>query len=168
MDQIKNFVKEASKIEKLKYIDFCFSEICNPIRKYLKKDFFKAYPYLVSVIFPKRYIQKLSGAEVAAGYRAGLDGEHAEIIAEHIFDLWMQLANPIYYVFADYLSKITHDFESIESIPEETETALLQEAIQKFGATNTLIFSIFNGVVFSDRAFEQLIEESKKSLSISK
>ncbi len=54
------------------------------------------------------------------------------------------------------LRTITPDFETLEQLSDEVSQVLMRQAIEKYGAKKTYLFSIFNSVVFPKNLYEKL------------
>jgi hypothetical protein len=93
--------------------------------------------------------------EIFAAYERELLGGHQELI-EWAVNRWVFKHGDIYRHFAERLSAIDPNFQSIETLNQEQAGSILKEALERFGARDVYLFSRLNGVVLSEESFEEL------------
>lgn len=154
---------ETTMKEKLLELKDWFPEIIETVKKdlrneHLKKDF----------VFVKKYlggknIHRLENDDLRSAYFAALQGEErSEEIAEFIVHRWIFKNSEMYQFFENELLKVKPDFTEIKELTAAEGDALMQEAIQEFGAPRVYIFSKMNAVAFQPEQFLRLAELAAK------
>ncbi|MBS3904442.1 MAG: hypothetical protein KGZ39_03860 [Simkania sp.] len=140
---------------KFKQLDDLFQLIISDIKKDIKSELVKFDRKLFQKIFSQSYVAKLSSKELA-------DLLHPEIqtgnpaLEDWMIERWVYRHAEIYQFFVERLSVIHPDFETIKEIEKEHATKMVDEAIRRFGALKTYLFSILNGVAFTPATLQEL------------
>jgi len=153
-------VKTATPKEKFNWIKEWHPYFFSQIRRDIKNEHLRNDPG-----FAKKYLGKtLPKAEVEElvdGYRKAIEDGRDEII-DFLFQSWLMKKGDIYLYFAEELSKISEDFTTLESIDKEKADDIAERACHQFGALDTTIFALINGVVFPPALFDELKKKSNK------
>lgn len=125
------------------------------VKKDLRNEHLKFDKAFFHTHFGTKVLVKLTVDDLLKVYPGVIAAGH-EKLAEFIVNRWLLKHLPIYNFFELHLKLLNPKIEEIEQIQPELSQKLIDEAVEKFGAINTYIFSIFNSVSFSLETFEQL------------
>ncbi len=153
-------VKTATQKQKFDWIKEWHPYFFAQIRRDIKNEHLRNDPG-----FAKKYLGKpLPKAEVpelVEAYTKAIEDGREEII-DFLFQSWLLKKGEIYHYFADELSKITNDFTKLDTIEKATAEDIAERACHQFGALDTTIFALINGVVFPSDLFDELKKKSRK------
>ncbi len=131
-------------------------QILSSIKKDIKTDHLPASPQFARAHFGNRPLNRLTTDEIFSAYEKDLlKGEDADL-EEWVINHWVFQHGDIYDYFADALGSITTDYEELKNLTDDQSGPIMKEAAAKFGALPTYLFSVLNGVVFSEAIFENL------------
>lgn len=156
-------LKNATYQEKFQLLSPWMDEIVEEVKKDLKNDHLKKDWGFAKKYLPSKNIQKVTCDDLAAAYRNAIAAEeNGEAIGEFIASRWLLKNSEVYQYFEEELSKITKDFSSLEVLSNEQSLRILEEAIVRFGAIKTYLFSVLNSVVFPEEQYQQLGKRAEK------
>ncbi len=125
------------------------------IKKDIKTDHLPGSPIFVRTHFGNRPLSRLTAEEIFAAYEKDLLSGDADL-ADWVVNRWVFKHGDIYSHFADSLSQVAEDYSAIQSLTVEQSEKILSEAVDRFGALHTYLFSVLNGVVFPESVFQRL------------
>lgn len=136
--------------------------IMEAAKKDLKNEHLKKDPGFLKKYFSHNNIAKISTEELSEAYlKAFRDEQETDSLGDFITSRWLLKHSEIYEFFERVLSKINPDFASITQLDDAQSTSIINEAVQQFGAINTYLFSILNGVVFTEASLQDLKARAK-------
>lgn len=135
--------------------------VLEAIKKDLKNDHLPADVQLYRTYFGNRPLNRLTTEEIFDAYEKELTQGNEEI-AEFVVNRWVFKNGDLYQHFADRLAQINPDFDQITQLTTEESEKVLEGAAEKFGAIPTFLFSLLNGVVFSETVLEKLRQAAEK------
>lgn len=157
---------EKSFKEKLIHLEDCMPEIIDCVKKDLRNEHLKKDYNFSKKYFPGKNVSKLENQEFIQGYMKALREEpEAESLAEFIVHHWIFKNSELYHFFEERLSKINPDFTEIKELTNEQAATLEKEAFKDFGVRKTYIFSLLNGVAFSDEHMKKMSVAASKERS---
>lgn len=130
-------------------------EILNAIKKDIKTEHLGSDPIFYRAYFGNRPQNRLTAEEIFAAYEQELIKGNEEL-AEWVVNRWVFKNGDLYQHFAERLGRINPNFHEIQQLTEEESQAVLEGAIESFGAIPTFLFSALNGVVFPATVLERL------------
>lgn len=150
-------LKDATYVDKFKMLEGWMAEVCEPIRRDLRRDHLKA-----DRIFHKKYFQlqvpnRIGVPALGEGYYKAIVDDGKEDLGEYVCNRWLLQNTDMYDFFAVKLAAISPDFDKIDTIDADKADPLIDEAVAKFGAVNSYIFSVLNSAVFAESSFKRLI-----------
>lgn len=154
--------KETTYQEKFVLLDRWLPSIIETVKKDLKNDHLKNDWQFLKAHFPGKTLNKLTTEELTAVYKKTL-ADGAESVGEFIASRWLLKNSEIYYYFEEQLTRISPNFNELQTIAREPAIAIMEGAIQQFGAYRTYVFSVFNAVVFPQEIFDELARRAEKS-----
>jgi len=125
-------------------------EVLSPIKKEIKTDHLGSDPAFYKGYFGNRPQNRLTVEEIFAAYEKELLKGN-EDLGEWVVNRWVLDPAVVYTHFADKLAAINPQFNEIKSLSEEESAKILKGAPESFGAINTFLFSVLNGVVFPEK-----------------
>ncbi len=134
--------------------------IISDIKKDIKIELIKFDHKLYQKIFSRLYVAKLSSKELADSLKPELEAGNPEL-EEWMIGRWIYRHAEIYQFFVDALSVINPDFEQIKDIEQGYGQKITSEAIRRFGAPRSYLFSILNGVAFDASTLEGLAQQAE-------
>lgn len=161
---------EAQLKEKFFAVKPWMAELVSQIKKDLRQEHLAQDRGFFNKYFRGKTPNKLTNEELAEAYgRAIQEEENGNEIAEFIFHRWLLKNTDIYHFFDKELSMITEDYTQLKHIDQAVGQKIKNEAVHKFGAEKTFLFSYLNGVVFDAQTMEVLksaaLEEKKQAAS---
>jgi hypothetical protein len=151
-------LKNTTYQEKFAMLKKWLPEILEPIKKDLKNDHLKRDIQFVRIHFPSKNVNKLTLEELSFGYETALSNKTiAEELGEFIANRWLLKNTELYYFFEDKLKNITSDFQDLDTLEETFSQDLASESAKRFGAKQTLFFSVLNAVVFPKKIYDDLM-----------
>lgn len=146
---------EESFQDKIRRLQPWFPLLIEDIKKDVKTELIRQHPKIFQRHFSKMHFAKCSPKELAPPLlQEVLSGD--ESLGEWLASRWVVKNSDIYNFFAQRLMQITPDFDKIELLDEGIGEPLMREAVQRFGAERTYLFSVLNSVAFSSTVFERL------------
>ena len=150
-------LKEATNKEKFSMLTSWMPTIIEAVKKDLKNEHMRRDPAFVRQYFQGKNLSKITNEELVTAYSQALtNGEYGEELAEYISNRWLLRYSDLYLFFEESLTKINPNFTDLEILEVKDATQLMENAIQKFGAPNTYLFSVLNSVVFPKEIFSLL------------
>ena len=129
--------------------------ILSAIKRDIKTDHLPKSPAFVRTHFGNRPLNRLTAEEIFSAYEKDLLSGDADL-AEWVVNRWVFKHGDIYGHFAESLSQVAEDYSTIVSLTVEQSETILSGAIDRFGALQTYLFSVLNGVVFPESVLERL------------
>ena len=117
-------------------------------------------------VFVKRYFAgknhlKLSAEELAPAYiHVIAHEEKAEELGEFIANRWILKHGDLYHYFEQELTKLSPNFSELTTIEMPKAKKIMEESVEKFGAVATLLFCVFNSVVFPEEIYAVLTKKA--------
>ncbi|HSX26394.1 MAG TPA: hypothetical protein VLE89_05240 [Chlamydiales bacterium] len=142
-------------------------QILNEIKKDIKTEHLGADPVFYKTYFGNRPQNRLTAEEIFAGYEKELVKGNEEL-AEWVVNRWVFKHGDLYRHFAERLSDVHPDFSQIKELNEEESEKVLDGASDVFGAVDTFLFSVLNGVVFSEKVIQRLRKEAEAEAAAQK
>jgi hypothetical protein len=121
-------------------------EILETIKKDIKTDHLHTDPAFYRSYFGNRPQNRLTSDEIFAAYQKELL-QGNESLAEWVVNRWVFKHGDLYHHFAENLSRINPDFSEIKELSEKESEEIVEGALQNFGAIQTYLFTVLNGVV---------------------
>ncbi len=137
-------------------------EILTAIKKDIKTDYLPADTAFCRAHFGNRPINRLAKEEINQAFIKTLLEGHEEMDA-WVVNRWVFKHGDVYSHFAERLSEMTDDFNSLEELTEAQSEAILDGAIEKFGAKAVYFFSLLNDVVFPASVLMKLKKQAEES-----
>jgi len=159
-------VKTATSKQKFDWIKEWHPHFFSQIRRDIKNEHLKKDPAFVKKYLGKA-VPKAELEELVAGYNKAVEDGREDVI-DFLFQSWLLKKGEIYHYFAEELSKLTDDFTKLDSFEKETENDIAERACHQFGALDTTLFALINGVVFSPKLFEELKKKTHQELATKK
>lgn len=131
-------------------------QILQSIKKEIKTEHLSKSPSFYKAYFGNRPLNRITGEEICGIYQKVLLEEENDDLREWIINRWVFRNGDIYQHFAERLSRIHPDFDSIVSLDEAQSEAVLAGSIETFGALPVYLFCVLNGVVFPETVFSKL------------
>jgi polyhydroxyalkanoate synthesis regulator phasin len=125
------------------------------IKKDIKTEHLPGSPAFVRTHFGNRPINRLAVEEIFSAYEKDLLSGDADL-AEWVVNRWVFKHGDIYSHFAEQLSQVADDYSTITSLTVEQSEKILSGAVDSFGALQTYLFSVLNGVVFPESVLQRL------------
>lgn len=138
------------------------SQIIHTIKKEIKTEHLAKSPIFYKTHFGSRPLNRLTNEEIAAVYEKELLSGGNEELGEWVVNRWVFRNGDIYQHFAERLSQIHPDFDEIKSLDDAQSEQVLSGSVESFGALPVYLFTVLNGVVFSDRVLKQLRTTAEK------
>lgn len=158
-------MEEMTYAQKFAMLDAWLEHLVDAVKKDLRNDHLKKDWAFVKKYYSGKNVNKLSSDELAEGYRQALKQEEkAEELAEFITNRWLFKNSEVYQFFEDNLSRINPNFQEIKEIDIPRAQQLVQEAVAKFGAVRTYLFSSLNSVAFPPSVFDALSKQAKQEM----
>jgi hypothetical protein len=159
-------VKKATPKEKFDWIQEWHPYLFNLVKRDLRNEHLRNDP-----AFAKKYLgktfPKADTQELVEGYRAAIqDGQ--EGLVDFLFQAWLLKKTDIYHYFAEELSKISEDFTELDTLDSQVAKEISDKAVHQFGALDTILFALMNGVVFPPSLFEELKKKAHEEERIKK
>ncbi len=131
-----------------------FTEIKNDIKQHLRVDrsFFKKN-------FPHKKISSLTVEDFLDVYPRVIKKGPEEIVeplVEYLLGRWLLRHAHVYTFFEAELKKLNPSIEKITHIDDLFARPLIDQAVSRFGASTSYIFSVLNGVAFSESVLQGL------------
>jgi DNA repair exonuclease SbcCD ATPase subunit len=135
--------------------------VLEAIKKEIKLEHLPVSGAFVKAHFGHRPLNRLKIEEIFLAYeKALLEGDSS--LAEWIINRWVFRHGDIYSHFADRLSAIHVDFAHLKGLTDEQSERVLQGSVERFGALLVYLFSVLNGVVFSESVFVRLRQAAEE------
>jgi hypothetical protein len=148
--------------EKFQTIEPWLVQILHTIKKEIKTEHLSKSPSFYKTYFGNRPLNRLTNEEICTVYQKELlQGENEEI-GEWVINRWVFRHGDIYQHFADRLSQIHPDFDTIKNLDDAQSEKVLSGSVEAFGALPVYLFAILNGVVLSPSALKSLRETAEK------
>lgn len=141
-----------------------YDQIFTSVKKDLRDEHLKADKNFFKRNFPGKMINKLEVQDLISVYAKFIERGFEEL-SEFIANRWLLRHLDIYNFFEQELKKTNVHFEQIDELEEATARSLMQEAIEKFGAVDSYIFSIINMVAFPPSVLNELKSHAAKPSS---
>jgi hypothetical protein len=139
--------------------------IAEAIKKDLKNEAAKQTALFIKTYFGSKNLSKASSEDLSSAYaRAIAEHENGEMIGEWVAQRWLLKKPDLYGFFEKKLSAINPQFDQIQEIEPDAAQELLAGSIAEFGAVDTYLFSIINGVVISKKQLEELAQKALKEV----
>ncbi len=135
-------------------------EILGTIKKDIKNDFLAGNPIFCRAHFGNLPQSRISLEDICVAFTKELEKDNDEV-ADFINDRWVFKHGDIYEHFAERLYAINPDFDQIKELTPEQSRQVLAGTTEAFGARDTYIFSMLNGVVFPASVLATLLQEAK-------
>lgn len=149
--------KEATYKDKMVFLNDWLESIIETVKKDLKNDHLKQDYKFSKQYLSGKNVNKIDSAELAGAYREAIQShDKGEEIAEFIANRWILKKSELYYFFETELSKVNPNFTEIQELDDAKGKALLDHAVDQFGALDVYIFSYLNSVAFSPSLFQTL------------
>jgi hypothetical protein len=161
-------IKDLVLKSKFAFIQEFFGKIIQDIRKDVRQEHLKKDKAFIQKHFAKNSIDKVSAEEIEKGYFTELSIEGNDDLSNWVISKWILKHAEVYEYFVTELTKVNPKFEEISLLDMETAKSIAARAVDKFGAEDTLIFSVVNSVAFPDQIFEALKDEALKQLAAKK
>jgi len=150
-------LKEATYKEKFSMLKSWMPVIIDVVKKDLKNEHMRRDPSFVRQYFQGKNPSKVTNEDLVEAYSHAIENiEQAEELAEYICNRWLLKNSELYLFFEESLTKINPNFSDLEVLENQVATELMENAIQKFGAPNTYLFSVLNSVVFPREIYATL------------
>ncbi len=130
-------------------------QILDTIKKDIKTDHLHTDPAFYRNYFGNRPQNRLTSEEIFAAYEKELLKGNEEL-AEWVVNRWVFKHGDLYQHFAERLERINPDFSEIKELSEAESEEILKGAFENFGAIQTYLFTVLNGVVFPKKVIEKL------------
>lgn len=160
-------MKETTYQEKIPLVEPWMEEIIDSVKRDLKTEHFKKDRTFCNRYFMGRQMNQVPNKELGQAYIQDIQ-EGNIALAEFIATRWLLKHTDIYGFFEMEFKKITNDFESLKTLDPALAQQLKSDAVKKFGATRTFLFSLFNCVVFSDEVYQELREAALQEKGMQK
>jgi len=138
--------------------------ILSSVKKDLRNEHLRADRAFFKKYFGLKVLQKLTLDDLMQVYPAVIAEGH-EKLAEFIVNRWLLRHINIYTQFEMRLKKIHAKIDEILEIDDALSQELIDDSCKAFGAVNTYIFCMFNGVNFSETMMESLCEKAHDEVS---
>ena len=158
-------IKDLVLKSKFVFLQEFFGKIIHDIRKDVRQEHLKRDKAFIQKHFAKNSIDKVSVEEVEKAYFTELSTQGNDDLSNWVISKWILKHAEVYEYFVSELTKVNPKFEEIALLDVETGKSIAARAVDKFGAEDTLIFSVLNSVAFSDQIFEGLKDEAIKQLA---
>jgi hypothetical protein len=150
-------LKNTTYKEKFAMLASWMTLIVDSVKKDIKNEHLKKDVAFVRQYFSGKNFNKLSTQELAQAYgHAIANGENGEELAEFVSNRWLLKHSDLYHHFEQELSKIDPNFSDLEVMPKEPSIAIMEKAVQQFGAPQTYLFCVLNSVVFPEDVYKIL------------
>jgi hypothetical protein len=161
--RIDYMLKETSYKEKFSILKDWLPTIFETVKKDLRNEHLRQDPNFIKRYFTNKNSSKLTNEELLEGYTTAIQSdERAEEISEYIFNRWLIKNSEIYNFFEETLTQLCPNFTELEELDTGTSIDIMEDAIKKFGAQKTYLFSIINSVVFPHNVYDQLRHRAKE------
>lgn len=134
-------------------------EVLDVVKRELRAEHLKIDPVFCRRYFLGKSPNHLTSEEMAVAYSKDI-AEGNVGLGEFIATRWLLKHTDVYGFFLERLKEINPDFESIGEIPEPMASTLMEEAILRFGAKKSYLFSIFNFVTFPSEVYKKFRERA--------
>ena len=135
--------------------------IISSVKKDLKNEHLKLDRGFFKANFGSKVLQRLNIDDLLAVYPKVIEQGH-EKLAEFIVNRWLLRHLKLYTHFEARLKAVHVKIDEIHEIDDQVACELIATACAAFGAINTYIFCIFNGVNFSKNSLEQLFNKAQE------
>jgi hypothetical protein len=125
------------------------TEILQEIKKDIKTDHLHSDPVFYRTYFGNRPQNRLTTEELFEAYTKELI-QGNEDLAAWVVNRWVFKKGDLYQHFADRLSEVNPDFDQIKELTVKQSERVLDGAFENFGAIDTFLFALLNGVVFPE------------------
>ena len=150
-------LKEATYKDKYFLLKEWIPVILDTVKKDIKSEHLRQDVLFVKKYLNNKNLSKITQEELVTGYnQAVAEEEKAEEIAEFIFNRWLLKHTDVYSFFEQELTRINPNFTDLKELQPGPAFEIMEDALHRFGATNTYLFVIINSVVFPSVVLEQL------------
>lgn len=139
------------------------SEILGSIKKDIKSDYLSNNPAFCRAHFGNLPMSRITAEEINDVFSKELLNENEEL-SQWVIDRWVYKHGDIYQHFASRLFEINPEFDEITALTKEESAQILAGAKEAFGARDTYVFSVLNGVVFPETVLQQLRKETEEEV----
>ncbi len=136
-------------------------DILGAIKKDVKSDYLAGDPAFCRKHFGNLPLSRITSEEITAAFSKELVGGDEEM-ADWVTSRWVFKHGDIYEHFADRLHEVNPDFDQIKELTPAQSASVLLGAKEAFGAKDTYVFAILNGVVFPKAVLAQLHKEAEE------
>jgi hypothetical protein len=136
--------------------------IIQEIKKEIKLEYLPRKTALIHKYFTHKSIAKLSTEDLVIAFKQEIENGN-EDLCDWMCNQWVYKYTAVYQFFADFLSKLYPDFETITLIEGEAAQRLMNQSVLRFGAVVTYIFSIFNTVKFPEEIYQKLRQAAESA-----
>jgi hypothetical protein len=155
--------KNATYKEKFADLQDWMPFIVEAVKKDLRNEHLKKDVYFVKKFLSSKNMHKVTTEELAQAYRKAIqEEEKGEELAEFITSRWLLKNSELYEFFERQLSQINPDFTNLEEMDSAQAQALIEAAVEQFGAPYTYLFSVLNSVVFPQESFQKLRAQAQQ------
>lgn len=156
-------LKDTTYKEKFQMLDDWLEEIIDTVKKDLRNEHLKKDWNFLKKYFAGKNSNKLTTEDFVTAYRSAMaQEENGEEIGEFIASRWLLKNTEIYHFFEEKLRAITSDFSTLTEIDPQQAKKIIDEAIPRFGAPKTYLFSVINSVVFPEATYAELRKKAKE------
>ena len=142
-------LKDASYKDKFAMLEGYMPLIIDTIKRDLRNEHLRNDPIFVKRYFSGKNPLKLTAEELAPAYiQVMATEEKAEELGEFIANRWILKHGDLYHYFEEALTQLNPNFTELTTIEAPEAKKIMEGSIEKFGAIATLLFSVFNSVVF--------------------
>lgn len=153
--------RTASYCDKLEYVFDFLPQILDVVKKDLKNEHLKQNKAFLKHYFPGKNPRSLSLEDLIEGYTPWIN-EKDETFAEWLAARWILRKTELYDLFEERLKQVDPNFDQIDLLEEDFSQTLLDDSQKTYGVLDTLVFSVFNSVVFPDAFFKELKIKAKE------
>ncbi len=153
---------ESTYAHKFQELSAWYPQIFTSVKNDLRDEHLKIDKGFLKRNFPGKAPNKLTVEDLIRVYSKFIAQGYEEL-SEFIANRWLLRHLDIYNFFEECLKKSYEHFDQIAVLDDSIARPLLQEAIAKFGAVDTYIFSQLNAVAFSAALMQELKEHAAKS-----
>jgi hypothetical protein len=158
-------LKDTGYQEKFTMLSPWLVEIIEVVKKDLKNEHLKIDKNFCKRYFLGKNLNQIEVPEMVSAYEKDISEGNVGL-GEFIATRWLLKNGDIYGFFESQLKNVTADFETLEVLPHDLSTQLLERSLKDFGAVRTYLFSVLNSVVFSKELYDGLREKALKEKTI--
>lgn len=134
--------------------------IVTSIKKEIKSDFLESNPIIRRTYFGNLPQNRITSMDISSAFTKEIEKGNDQI-SDFVIDRWIFKHGMIYNHFAERLYAVNPDFDQIKELTLEQSAQVLAGAKEAFGAIDTYVFSIFNGVVFPAAVLAGMLQDAK-------